>query len=111
MMARMHGRRVHGDRADPVSAMPWKCPSCGRSFGRRDQWHSCAPVPSLQIWLSTRTGPVREVVEAVRPRGDAATTGAGGRRPDAQAGGATTQAWTTARPVTKPARTSALSVP
>ena len=22
----------------------WKCPNCGREFGKRDQWHSCVNV-------------------------------------------------------------------
>jgi uncharacterized protein DUF5655 len=44
----------------------WRCPECGRSFGRRGQWHSCIPSPTLQDWLSTRPPAVCGIVAAVR---------------------------------------------
>jgi len=44
--------------------MPWTCPRCGRSFGRRDQPHSCTPALDLDDWLAARPPLVREVVDA-----------------------------------------------
>jgi hypothetical protein len=46
--------------------MAWTCPECGRSFGRRDQPHSCVPAANLAAWLAGRPRYVGEVVEAVR---------------------------------------------
>jgi hypothetical protein len=46
--------------------MPWQCPSCGRSFGRRGQWHSCTRLPDLQDWLANHPPQVRGVLDAVR---------------------------------------------
>ena len=45
--------------------MAWQCPECGRSFGRRGQWHWCTPSPTLEDWLSTRTPKVLGIVDAV----------------------------------------------
>jgi hypothetical protein len=46
--------------------MPWTCPRCGRSFGRRDQSHSCVPAADLDDWLAGRPALVGEVLAAVR---------------------------------------------
>ena len=46
--------------------MPWTCPACGRSFGRRNQPHSCVPAADLDDWLADRPAAVAEVVKAVR---------------------------------------------
>jgi ribonuclease HII len=46
--------------------MPWRCPLCGRSFGRRAQPHSCVPAADLDDWLSGRPPVVADVVAAVR---------------------------------------------
>ena len=46
--------------------MAWRCPDCGRSFGRRGQWHSCRPAVALEDWLSTRPPQVRDILVAVR---------------------------------------------
>jgi hypothetical protein len=43
----------------------WQCPECGRSFGRRGQWHSCTPAPTVEHWLSTRPPKVLGIVDAV----------------------------------------------
>ena len=44
----------------------WTCAECGRSFGRRNQSHECAPAMTLDEYFST--GPPRErpIFEAVR---------------------------------------------
>jgi predicted transport protein len=44
----------------------WTCPSCERTFGRRNQTHECAPAMTLEEYFST--GPERErpIFEAVR---------------------------------------------
>jgi hypothetical protein len=44
--------------------MPWTCPRCGRSFGRRDQPHSCTPALDLDDWLAGRPPLVRQVLDA-----------------------------------------------
>ena len=43
----------------------WRCPECGRQFGRTKQSHDCAPAMSLEEYFST--GPARErpIFEAV----------------------------------------------
>jgi len=46
--------------------MPWTCPRCGRSFGRRGQSHSCVPAADLEDWLAGRPALVGDVVAAVR---------------------------------------------
>jgi len=46
--------------------MAWTCPACGRSFGRRDQPHSCVPAADLDDWLAGRSAAVAAVVHAVR---------------------------------------------
>jgi predicted transport protein len=46
--------------------VPWKCPDCGRSFGRQGQPHSCVPSVDLGEWLSKRGPEVREILDAVR---------------------------------------------
>ncbi len=51
--------------------MSWTCPRCGRSFGRRDQPHSCVPAADLGDWLAGRPALVGEVVAAVRSVVDA----------------------------------------
>src|SRR6476661_6873928 len=45
--------------------MAWTCPRCGRSFGRRDQPHSCVPAADLDEWLAGRPPLVREVLDRV----------------------------------------------
>ena len=44
----------------------WRCPDCGRQFGRRRQQHDCAPALTLEEYFAT--GPAHEwpVFEAVR---------------------------------------------
>jgi Domain of unknown function (DUF5655) len=44
----------------------WTCPRCGRSFGRREQPHSCAPAADLDAWLAARPPLVSAIVAAVR---------------------------------------------
>jgi len=46
--------------------MPWVCPDCGQSFGRRNQPHSCRPSTGLNGWLARRQPLVRDVLDAVR---------------------------------------------
>ena len=46
--------------------MAWTCPRCGRSFGRRDQPHSCVPATDLDEWVASRPPLVADVVAAVR---------------------------------------------
>src|SRR5690242_5613127 len=45
--------------------MAWTCPRCGRSFGHRDQPHSCMPASDLDEWLAARSPLVREVLDRV----------------------------------------------
>jgi hypothetical protein len=47
-------------------ALAWVCPRCRRSFGRRNQPHSCAPVPDLDGWLADRPTWAQDVIAAVR---------------------------------------------
>src|SRR4029079_8896030 len=56
-------RHPAGDPRSCVTA--WKCPECGRQFGRRNQSHECAPAMTLEEYFST--GPERErpIFEAV----------------------------------------------
>ncbi len=46
--------------------MAWRCPDCGRSFGRRNQPHSCVPAAGLEDWLSKRKPAVSGILAAVR---------------------------------------------
>jgi hypothetical protein len=50
-----------------VTSQParWRCPECGREFGRRNQAHRCAPPRSLEGWLAARKPEDRATAEAV----------------------------------------------
>lgn len=43
----------------------WRCPECGRDFGRRNQSHTCIPARSLEEWLAERSPTDRATVEAL----------------------------------------------
>ncbi len=44
----------------------WRCPSCKRSFGRRNQSHGCAPATTVEAFFDARPRSDREVFEEVR---------------------------------------------
>jgi hypothetical protein len=48
-----------------VTAGPWVCPACARSFGRRGQSHECAPAISLDAYFAARPPFERSICEAV----------------------------------------------
>jgi hypothetical protein len=48
-----------------VTAGPWVCPACGRSFGRVNQAHGCAPGTSVEAFLATRRPQDRAIYEAI----------------------------------------------
>jgi hypothetical protein len=43
----------------------WRCPECGREFGRRNQSHQCTAARSLEGWLAARAPEDRATAEAV----------------------------------------------
>ena len=42
----------------------WKCPTCRRTFVRRNQWHSCQVVP-LGVHLDKASPDARKIYEAI----------------------------------------------
>lgn len=46
--------------------MTWTCPSCERSFGRRNQSHECAPALTVEEYFATGPAFERPVFEVVR---------------------------------------------
>jgi hypothetical protein len=48
-----------------MSAGPWACPACGRSFGRVNQSHVCAPVISADELFGRRPPADRAIHDAV----------------------------------------------
>ncbi|HWO09116.1 MAG TPA: DUF5655 domain-containing protein [Polyangiaceae bacterium] len=47
---------------------PWRCLSCGRTFGRTNQSHECEPALSLERYLSAQPPPHRAIYRAVLRR-------------------------------------------
>jgi hypothetical protein len=47
------------------AAAGWTCPECGRSFGRRNQSHECAPAMALEEYFATARELERPIFEAV----------------------------------------------
>lgn len=43
----------------------WRCPECGRQFGRTRQGHECAPALSLEEYFSTGPAHERPVFDVV----------------------------------------------
>ena len=43
----------------------WTCPDCGRSFGRRNQSHGCAPGQSVDDYFANRAVALRRAFDAV----------------------------------------------
>jgi hypothetical protein len=48
-----------------MSADPWTCPACGRSFGRVGQSHSCAPAGTLDESFTNRPDWQRQAYERI----------------------------------------------
>lgn len=46
--------------------MTWTCPSCERSFGRRNQSHECAPGLTVEEYFATGPSFERPIFEVVR---------------------------------------------
>lgn len=46
--------------------MTWTCPSCERSFGRRNQSHECAPALTVEEYFATGPEFERPIFEVVR---------------------------------------------
>jgi hypothetical protein len=45
--------------------MPWTCPDCERSFGRKNQSHGCAPSSTVDDFFADRPAPLRRAYDAV----------------------------------------------
>lgn len=45
--------------------MSWECPACGRSFGRAQQSHMCAPAMSIDGYFAGRSPGDRAIFDAV----------------------------------------------
>jgi hypothetical protein len=43
----------------------WRCPVCGRPFGRRNQSHTCAPAMTLEAYFASGPAFERAIFEAV----------------------------------------------
>lgn len=43
----------------------WSCPRCRRIFRHRSQWHSCAPLTSIESHLEGRARVVRDLALAL----------------------------------------------
>jgi hypothetical protein len=43
----------------------WTCPDCGRSFGRKNQSHGCAPGQSVDDYFADRPPALRRAFDAV----------------------------------------------
>ncbi|HEY6173795.1 MAG TPA: DUF5655 domain-containing protein [Kofleriaceae bacterium] len=43
----------------------WTCPDCGRSFGRKNQSHGCAPGQSVDDYFADRPATLRRAFDAV----------------------------------------------
>src|SRR5262245_910197 len=49
-----------------IAGVPsWTCPDCGRSFGRRNQSHGCAPGQSVDDYFANRPVALRRAFDAV----------------------------------------------
>ena len=44
--------------------MPWQCPDCGRSFGRTNQSHGCAPSGTVADYFADRPPVLRKIYDA-----------------------------------------------
>jgi hypothetical protein len=51
-----------------VGVPSWRCPECGRQFGRSKQGHECAPAMALEDYFATGPPFERPVFEAVMTR-------------------------------------------
>jgi Domain of unknown function (DUF5655) len=62
------GRQLHR-AATPLSyhqPMPaWTCPQCDRTFGRRNQSHTCVPSSTLDDYFAGRPPLQREICDAI----------------------------------------------
>src|SRR5262245_33230663 len=45
--------------------MAWRCPKCKRSFGRKSQWHSCAPSRTVDDYFAKRPASLRRAFDAI----------------------------------------------
>ena len=45
--------------------MPWRCPDCKRSFGRKNQSHECAPSQTVDDYFADRPAALRRAYNAV----------------------------------------------
>jgi cyanophycinase-like exopeptidase len=45
--------------------MPWTCPDCNRTFGRKNQSHGCAPSGTVDEYFADRPASLRRIYEAV----------------------------------------------
>jgi hypothetical protein len=45
--------------------MPWTCPDCKRTFGRRNQSHGCAPSSTVDDYFADRPAGLRAAYDAI----------------------------------------------
>ena len=48
-----------------VKTKPWRCGDCGRTFGRKNQSHSCVPSMSVDDYFESRPPNDRRIYDAV----------------------------------------------
>ena len=51
--------------ADRPPPSRWRCPDCGREFGRARQTHDCAPGPTIEEYFATGSPHERPVFDVV----------------------------------------------
>jgi hypothetical protein len=45
--------------------VPWTCPDCSRSFGRKNQAHGCAPSGTVDDYFADRPAVQRKIYDAI----------------------------------------------
>jgi hypothetical protein len=52
-------------RASRQPGTRWKCPDCGRQFGRRNQSHECTPSGTVADFFAARPPEQRKIYDAI----------------------------------------------